>query len=422
MKFLVSAGEASSDLYAAQLIVALRRRARADDEPVEFMGVGGERMRAAGCDTIVDARHLAVVGMTEILSHLPRIYLGFRRLLAAVDGAAVKPDAAIVVDSPAFNFRVARAMHARGIPVIYFVAPQLWAWRSYRVRRVQRWVKKVLCIFPFEEEFYRQHGVDVEYVGHPLAGLPPPQISREEYAAKHGLDPGRTWIALLPGSRRKEFKFHFATMMEAARKLRQESGDEFQFIVPLTSATAGGRGKESRSGSADSDGSHSRGDPRGNAGRTSGGDFRIGSGAAFVDQAGPALLHARAAVVASGTATVEAALLGTPFVAVYRLSSFSFFAARRLVKVPHVAMPNLIAGREVVPELLQRDFSAENVVRCLREILPEGAPRERMLAGLGAVQQKLQFPRQNKGVTTAIERAADAIMRSLATPAERVQR
>jgi lipid-A-disaccharide synthase len=398
MKFLVSAGEASSDLYAAQLIVALRRRARASaqDEPVEFMGVGGERMRAAGCNTIVDARHLAVVGMTEILSHLPRIYLEFRRLLAAVDGAAIKPDAAIVVDSPAFNYRVARAMHQRGIPVIYFVAPQLWAWRSYRVRRVQRWVKKVLCIFPFEEEFYRQHGVDVEYVGHPLAGLPPPQISRQKYAAKHGLDPGRTWIALLPGSRRKEFKFHFATMMEAARKLRQESGEEFQFIVPLTSATA----------------------RDGNDARRSGGATEV----TFVDQAAPALLHARAAVVASGTATVEAALLGTPFVAVYRLSSFSFFAARRLVKVPHVAMPNLIAGREVVPELLQRDFSAENVVRCLREILPDGAPRERVLAGLGEVHQKLQFPRDQKPAKTAIERAADAIMRSVAKSAERVPR
>lgn len=410
MKFLVSAGEASSDLYAAQLIVALRRRARADDEPVEFMGVGGERMRAAGCDTIVDARHLAVVGMTEILSHLPRIYLEFRRLLAAVDRPAVKPDAAIVVDSPAFNFRVARAMHARGIPVIYFVAPQLWAWRSYRVRRVQRWVKKVLCIFPFEEEFYRQHGVDVEYVGHPLAGLPPPQISREEYAAKNGLDPARTWIALLPGSRRKEFASHFPTMMEASRKLRAAWGDEFQFIVPVTSATA--------SLAADLGLEDSRADERSNVTRKSG----VATGVTTVDQAAPALLHARGAVIASGTATVEAALLGTPFVAVYRLSPFSFFAARRLVKVPHVAMPNLIAGREVVPELLQSDFSAENVVRCLREILPEGAPRERMLAGLAEVKQKLHFAGGKKTGATVMERAADAIMRSLGTQAERDQR
>ena len=174
MKILLSAGEASSDLYGAQLSVALRRRARADDEPLEFVGVGGERMAAAGCEIIVDAKHLLVVGMTEILSHLPRIYSEFHKLLRAVDGAPKKPDIAVVIDSPAFNFRVAREMHARGIPVVYFVAPQLWAWREYRVRRVQKWIKKVLCIFPFEEEFYRRHGVEVEYVGHPLADLDPP--------------------------------------------------------------------------------------------------------------------------------------------------------------------------------------------------------------------------------------------------------
>src|SRR5579859_4922165 len=170
MKFLISAGEASSDLYGAQLIVALRRRARKDDEPLEFMGVGGECMRAAGCDTVVDSRHLAVVGMTEIVGHLPKIYSEFRKLLRAVDESKTKPAVTVVIDSPAFNFRVAREMHARGIPVIYFVAPQLWAWREHRVKRIQRWIKKVLCIFPFEEAFYRKYGVDVEYVGHPLAG------------------------------------------------------------------------------------------------------------------------------------------------------------------------------------------------------------------------------------------------------------
>src|SRR5579863_1573233 len=233
MKFLISAGEASSDLYGAQLIVALRRRARANDEPLEFMGVGGENMRAAGCDTVVDSKHLAVFGITEIVGHLPNIFAQFHKLLAAVDGSLAKPAGAVVIDSPAFNFRVAREMHARGIPVTYFVAPQLWAWREYRVRRVQKWIKKVLCIFPFEVEFYRKHGVDVEYVGHPLADLPAPAITREQYASEYGLNPERTWIALLPGSRRKEVRAHVGDMIAGAAAL--ENAEQMDFLFPVAS-------------------------------------------------------------------------------------------------------------------------------------------------------------------------------------------
>src|SRR5579863_1951155 len=229
MKFLISAGEASSDLYGAQLIVALRRRARANDEPLEFMGVGGENMRAAGCDTVVDSKHLAVFGITEIVGHLPNIFAQFHKLLAAVDGSLTKPAGAVVIDSPAFNFRVAREMHARGIPVTYFVAPQLWAWREYRVRRVQKWIKKVLCIFPFEVEFYRKHGVDVEYVGHPLADLAEPAISRVDYARENGLDAAATWIALLPGSRKKEVRGTLSTMMDSAALLERNSAQKYQF-------------------------------------------------------------------------------------------------------------------------------------------------------------------------------------------------
>src|SRR5438552_1051470 len=236
MKILISAGEASGDLYGAQLIVALRRRARKEDEPLEFLGVGGESMRAAGCEIVVESRHLAVVGMTEIIGQLPKIYSEFRKLLRAVDQAAQKPNVAIVIDSPAFNFRVARAMHARGIPVTYFVAPQLWAWREYRVRRMQKWIKKVLCIFPFEEDFYRKHGVDVEYVGHPLADLADPTISRQEYARQNSLDPAATWVALLPGSRKREVQSNLRTMMEAAAKFQQSSLKKCQFIIPVAAS------------------------------------------------------------------------------------------------------------------------------------------------------------------------------------------
>src|SRR5438067_6077316 len=397
MKILLSAGEASSDLYGAQLSVALRRRARADDEPLEFVGVGGERMRAAGCEIIVEARHLSVVGMTEILSHLPKIYSEFRKLLRAVDGSPKKPDVAVVIDSPAFNFRVAREMHARGIPVVYFVAPQLWAWREYRVRRVQKWIKKVLCIFPFEEEFYRRHGVDVEYVGQPLADLDPPTISREEYARQNMLDPEKTWIALLPGSRSKEVKANLRTLIHAAALLRGASASEMQFIMPLAPAL------DAKLILAEME------------------TYEPATAVAqpiVVHDARAALLHSRAAVIASGTATVEAALVGTPFVAVYRLSALTFFAARRLVKVPFVAMPNVIAGREIVPELLQEKFTPQNVAAELKQIVSDGPERDQMLAALAEVRDKLKSSGNARGAT-AIERAADAVLRAVPPTGDR---
>ena len=408
MRILVSAGEASSDLYGAQLIVALRRRARADDEPLGFFGVGGERMAAAGFETIVESRHLAVVGMTEILPALPRIYGEFRKLMRGVDAASEKPAAAVVIDSPAFNFRVARELHARGVPVIYFVAPQLWAWREYRVRRIKKWVSKVLCIFPFELEFYRKHGIEAEYVGHPLADLDAPEISREEYARQNHLDASASWIALLPGSRVKEVKAILGDLLRGAAQLAAEftkdarpatlapaaKGDaRLQFLIPVAPSLS----REFLQSEIE----------------------RAGPAAAIakpvlVSDARAALCCARAAVVSSGTATVEAALLGTPFIAVYRLSALTFQAARKLVKVPHVAMPNLIAGKEVVPELLQSELTPESLALELSKILAEGEAREDMLAALAEVRQKLKAPgRSRLRGANAIERAADGVMKTV---------
>lgn len=392
MKILISAGEASGDLYGAQLIVALRRRARRSDEPLEFLGVGGECMNAAGCEIVVDSRHLAVIGITEILGQLPRIYSEFRRLLRAVDHSAKKPAVAIVIDSPAFNFRVAREMHARKIPVIYFVAPQLWAWRERRVRRVQRWIRKVLCIFPFEEAFYHKYNVDAEYVGHPLADLPKPEITREAYAQQHGLNPARTWIAMLPGSRRKEVKTHLSTMIAAAELLRNDNAG-YQFLLPVASTLDVDWFQEMMART-----SAVRRQPE-----------LLKMCLFRVKHSATALLHSRAAVVTSGTATIEAALMGTPFVAVYRLSPLTFFAAKRLVKVGHVAMPNLIAGREVVPELLQSDFTPQKIVSHLRQIIQDTDSRQSMLAGLAEVRRTLR----HEGETPAIERAANAIFKSI---------
>jgi len=377
MRLLVSAGEASGELYGAGLIQALRRRV----PDLSCFGVGGEQMRAAGCDTVVDARALSVVGITEIVSRLPAIYREYRRLLRAADER--KPDAAIVIDSPGFNFRVSRAMHERGVPVIYYVCPQLWAWREGRVRRFHRWVKKALVIFPFEEQWYRDRGVDAEYVGHPLADVPPPAVSREEFAARYGLDPARPWVALLPGSRKKEIAMNLPALLAGASRVQ---GD-YEFLLPAASTVE-----------------HSWIEGRV---RDSGWKLTV------VEGASAALGHARAAVVASGTATVEAALAGTPMVVVYRVSALTWALGHHLLKVPYVAMPNLIAGERVVPELIQSDFTPENVAAKLVEILADGPAREKMMGALAGVSARLR----PAGMTgTAAERAAEAVLRALQTP------
>src|SRR5437870_11929408 len=237
-------------MYGAQLMEALRRTVlrnsaelRSAGQPgaavptqasrstqarqLEFFGVGGERMRAAGCDTVVDAKELSVVGITEILSHLPKIWGLFRKLIIEADHR--RPDLAIVIDSPAFNWRVARQMHKRGIPVVYYVCPQFWAWRQGRVRLLRKYVDKALVIFPFEEKFYRDRGVDATFVGHPLADLPRPEINRAAYARQHSLEAARPWITLMPGSRAKEVRMNLPVILESARKL----GSAYEFLLPV---------------------------------------------------------------------------------------------------------------------------------------------------------------------------------------------
>jgi lipid-A-disaccharide synthase len=364
LRILISAGEASGEMYGAQLIEALRRR----DPQLDFFGVGGDRMRAAGCDTVVDAKDLSVVGITEILSHLPKIYGLFHRLIKEADKR--KPDLAIVIDSPAFNWRVARQLKKRGIPVVYYVAPQFWAWRQGRVRLLRDYVDKTLVIFPFEEKFYRDRGVDATFVGHPLADLAAPAVPREQFAVRWGLDPAKTWITLMPGSRRKEFLLNLPEMLDAVRIL----GRDFQFLLPTASTLDVTWANRQVFHS-----SHSRRN-------------RIEPYIALVPESLPALRHSRAGIIASGTATVEAAMMRTPFVMVYRVSPLTYLLGKPRVKVPRFAMVNLIAGEPVVPELVQVDFTAQNVVARLQEILPDGPARDRMLEGLTQVKAKLHAP------------------------------
>jgi lipid-A-disaccharide synthase len=356
-KIFISAGEASGEHYAAQLITAIRKLL----PQAEFFGLGGQRMEALGFRRIVRAEDVAVMGITEIIRHIPRIYGEYRKLKASI--AREKTDAAILIDFPDVNLSLARTLHRLRIPVIYFVSPQLWAWKKYRIRRVQRYVDRMLVIFPFEEAFYREHNVQANFVGHPLAELPLPSISRKDFADQYQLDPSKIWVGLLPGSRFKEIRLNLPEMIEAARQLQEPC----EFLLPLAPTLTPEHV------------AHVRAMLPPNAPRIT-----------PVSDARATLHHARASIVASGTATVEAALIGNPFLVVYRVSGLTYSVARRVVKVPHIAMVNLIAGREVVPELIQTDFTAANVVSHLRPLLHDEAARSTMQSDLAKIRATLQ--------------------------------
>ena len=416
MNFLLSAGEASGDTYGAQLIEALRQSAPSST----FFGMGGEKMRASGCELLIDAKDVAVVGLVEVVKHLPDIRRRFKHLVA--EAGRRKPDAAILIDFPDFNLRLARELHRLGIPVFYFVSPQIWAWRTGRVKQIKKYVRKMIVIFPFEQEFYARHGIEVSYVGHPLAYAEPPQTSREEFAARNQLDPRKQWIALLPGSRRKEVRLNLLPMLRATALL-QKQGD-FEFVLPVASTLdpqwLAGQwttysvqrpqlATDQRSATAGwSRPSDLRERPLKNPALAA--EVKEGTSIHLTDNARATLMHARAAVVASGTATVEAALSGTPFVVVYRLAPLTWLLGRRLVKLSTFAMPNLIAGKKIVTELIQKDFTAPNVVRELNAIIPDGPARQQMQDALKMVQQRLH---DSQDAEPPAHRAAKEILGSL---------
>ena len=397
----ISAGEASGEHYGALLIEELRSRLAVSGRDAAFIGMGGPRMVQAGLTRIVRSEDVAVMGITEVVRHLPRIYREFRRLKASI--RQQRPDIAILIDFPDIHFKLAEEFHRLGIPVIFFVSPQLWAWKKHRIKLVQKYVSKMVVIFPFEEPFYRDHGVEVTFVGHPLVDLFTPEISREHFAREAGLNTSRSWIALLPGSRAKEIGDNLPQMLAAARILSLRgpraagSRKEFEFIIPLA-PTLNASQRKMLAGLVKH---HGEGLP-----------------VHLVDDARAALYHSRASVVASGTATVEAALLGNPFVVVYRVSKLTYEIARRVVKVPFVAMPNLIAGKMVVPELIQNAFTAGNIVRHIEPLLPEGAVRESMKMELARIRAMLTIAPTGFGdeTETAISRVADITLKQLGSP------
>jgi lipid-A-disaccharide synthase len=393
-KIFISAGEASGEHYGTLLIEALRGL----EPDAKFFGLGGPRMEALGFRPIVRAEDVAVMGITEVVRHMPRIYREYRRLRASI--AAEKPDAAVLIDFPDVNLSLARHLKRQGVPVIYFVSPQLWVWKKYRIRSVQRYVDRMLTIFPFEERFYHDHGVEAEFVGHPLAELEPPRVSREEFARQAGLDPSKAWIGLLPGSRGKEIRLNLPEMVRAAAMLGQDA----EFAMPLAPTLTGPQRDHIRALLAELLAAKSN-PPR----------------IAVVDDARAVLHHARASIVASGTATVEAALIGNPFIVVYRISPLSYAVAKRVVDVPHVAMVNLIAGKRIVPELIQGDFTADHVVSHLRPLLNNDDARARMRANLRQVGDMLRSEQSAVGRVAQItsELMRPRMMRQRLTPEER---
>jgi lipid-A-disaccharide synthase len=398
-RIFLSAGEASGDHYGAQLIAELASR----HPTATFFGLGGKEMEAAGLDRIVRAEDVAHMGITEVIRHAPRVYGSYRRLVASIKKR--RPDIAVLIDFPDVNFRLARELKELDIPVVYFVSPQLWAWKRSRLRWVQERVNRMMVIFPFEEKFYRARRVDAKFVGHPLAELPLPTISREDYAAAHNLDPAKQWVALLPGSRTKEGLENLPLMLDGIASL----SDNYEFLLPVASTLdlAWVQAQVSQWLQP-----IDRNSPP-------------ISNIHLVPNAREALHYARASIVASGTATVQAAVIGNPFVVVYRVSPLTFRLAKRLVSYPTeiwppndvdpdgnlpIAMVNLIAGRRIVPELLQTRFTAENVASALRPLLADTTERARMIADLAEVRRTLQ---PSPG-TSSIQQVSNAVETLLA--------
>ncbi len=368
---LLSAGEASGDMYAARLATALQ--ARAD---VALFGMGGPQMRAAGVDIVTDYSEVSVVGITEILSHLPSLVRTMRHLVAEAERR--KPAFAILTDFPGFHLRLARKLKRHGVRNIYYICPQFWAWRPWRVRVVRRRFAQALCIFPFEEKFYADAGVPVKFIGHPLVDAVHASLDRKSFCRKNNLNPEQPVVAVLPGSRQAELRQHLPVLQAACWQIHRETRAQFVLAAAPGSDQALLR----------------EGWPQDLP-------LRIVEGQTY-----DALAAADAAIVSSGTATVEAALLDVPMVVVYRVTPLTALLAKPLVRTPFFSMVNLIAEKRLVPELIQNDFTPDRVAAEVLRLLREPTAREALRAGLAQVRVRLGSP-------GAVDRAADAILHLL---------
>lgn len=341
-------------------------------------------MREAGVQATIEAESIAVVGLVEVIAHIPRVYKQFRKLVRAAERE--RPALAILTDSPDFNLRLARRLKRLGIPVIYLVAPQAWAWRKGRVRTMQRSIDRLLCIFPFEEEFFRHHGIQAHYIGHPMACSIAPSQSRAEFFRKHNLALDRPLISLLPGSRANEAMRHLEPLAEAAGRIYAEVPSTFILATP-----PGGLHGLSASGAATF------------RERISRAPIQVMEGETW-----DVLAYSDLALAASGTVTTEAALLGTPTVAFYKVTSLSWLLGKLLVRIPFYSMVNLVAGRAVIPELMQNEVSGEKIARAALQLLKDPDSREKMRQGLNDVTAALST------AGDPMERSADIIEEFLA--------
>lgn len=384
LRLMIVAGEPSGDAHAASLVRALRMCA--PDVQFEFYGSTGAEMRDAGVESIISADELAIMGIVEVGKVLPKFWRAFQALKRAA--LARRPDAVILVDWPEFNLRLARALHRKGLRVIYYISPQLWAWRSYRVRSIRRDVDLLLSILPFEPEWYEKRGVThTRFVGHPLTGEVHPRYGRAEFCARHGLDVSRPIIALLPGSRHKEMERILPPLLDAAANIHALN-PEIQFVLALAPTR-----------------------PRAEAEAIISKRQAAPQGLHIVQhETHEALAAADSAAIASGTATLEAALIGTPFVIVYKESAINWHTLGRLIHAEHFGLINLIAGERVVTELMQNDLTGAKLAKELLALL-DGKLNRAMRARLHETTAKL-------GTGEASERAAEAVLNFIRPKAE----
>jgi len=371
---LLSAGEASGDMYAARLATALKQRA-----DIEIFGMGGPQMRAAGVEIATDYSEVSVVGITEILSHLPSLIRAMRHLVAEAERRT--PAFAILTDFPGFHLRLARKLKSRGVKNIYYICPQFWAWRPWRVRIVRRRFAQALCIFPFEEKFFGDAGVLVKFIGHPLVGAVHASLDRQAFCREQGLNPLKKLVTILPGSRSAELRQHLPIIREACKRIHRETQAQFVIAAAPESNVASLR----------------EGWPP---------DLLV---KIVIGQTYNALAAADAAIVSSGTATIEAALLDVPMVVVYRVTPLTALLAKPLVRTPFFSMVNLIAGKRAVPDLIQIDFTPDQLAAEILSLLNNQAAREALRRELAEVRQRL-------GPPGAVDRAADAILKLLSLP------
>lgn len=368
MEILISAGEASGDLYAAKLVEELRLLI----PEAKFFGCAGPRMRAAGVEAIVESESLAVVGLVEVLEHLPRIYGEYRKLIRAMEER--RPRLAILTDSPDFHFRVAAQAKKRQIPVAYLVAPQVWAWRKGRVKTMKKIIDELLCIFPFEPAFFHAEGMrQATFIGHPLAWMAGPSMPREAFFARHGLDRSKLLLTLLPGSRLGEVGRHMPALVDAVDLIRKEINASVIWAAPAGfMARVGGKYDSMFPGSTFRE-------------RISRASIQTIEGETW-----DAIAHADLALAASGTVAMEAAMMGTPMVTFYKVSPVSWKLGRWLVKVPYFTMVNLVAGRRIVPELMQNKGDGPGLASAALRLLNDKAAQTAMRSELATIQIKLR--------------------------------